>query len=58
MTWIIRKAYESPFLHVSDLDLHLREQVKQLTNGAQTPVTTIPKERLTNPKIFLAPSRT
>jgi len=42
-----------PWLHVSDLDIWLSARVKELTNGAQTPMTTIPGERFTNPRMFM-----
>jgi uncharacterized caspase-like protein len=42
-----------PWLHVSDLDIWLSARVKELTNGAQTPMTTVPGERFTNPRVFM-----
>jgi hypothetical protein len=42
-----------PWLHVSDLDIWLAARVKELTRGAQTPTTTIPGERFTNPRVFM-----
>jgi hypothetical protein len=44
-----------PWLYVSDLDIWLSEEVKTLTKGAQTPKTTIPGERFTNPRVFMIP---
>jgi uncharacterized caspase-like protein len=41
-----------PWLHVSDLDIWVRERVKTLSNGTQAPVVTVPYERLTNPVIY------
>jgi WD40 repeat protein len=41
-----------PYLYVSDLDIWLSARVKELTKGAQTPKTTIPSERFTNPRVF------
>ncbi len=46
------RAYDPPWLYVSDLDIWLRDEVKKLTHGAQTPMTSVPKERFTNPRIF------
>ena len=42
-----------PWLYVSDLDIWLSARVKELTKGAQTPRTTIPSERFTNPRVFM-----
>jgi uncharacterized caspase-like protein len=42
-----------PWLYVSDLDIWLSARVKELTKGAQTPKTTIPSERFTNPRVFM-----
>jgi DNA-binding beta-propeller fold protein YncE len=42
-----------PWLHVSDLNIWLSARVKELTKGAQTPTTTIPGERFTNPRVFM-----
>jgi hypothetical protein len=42
-----------PWLYVSDLDIWLAERVKQFTNGAQTPRTTVPDGQFINPKIFI-----
>jgi WD40 repeat protein len=42
-----------PWLHVSDLNIWLAARVKELTKGAQTPMTTIPGERFTNPRVFM-----
>jgi WD40 repeat protein len=42
-----------PWLRVSDLDIWLAARVKELTKGAQTPTTTIPGERFTNPRVFM-----
>jgi hypothetical protein len=42
-----------PWLYVSDLDIWLAERVKKLTNGTQTPRTTVHHERFTNPKVFM-----
>ena len=42
-------------IYVSDLDLYLRERVRELTNGAQTPVVLFDKNRFLNPPLFLAP---
>ena len=44
---------EPPWLRVSDLDVWLSARVKELTKGAQTPRTTIPGERFTNPRVFM-----
>jgi hypothetical protein len=46
------KTADPPWLYVSDFDIWLRDRVKVLTNGAQTPVTTVPNERFTNPRVF------
>jgi hypothetical protein len=40
------------------LDIWLRDRVKALTNGAQTPQTTVPEQRFTNPKIFMVQTAT
>jgi uncharacterized caspase-like protein len=42
-----------PWLHVSDLNIWLSARVKELTKGAQTPMTSIPGERFTNPRVFM-----
>ncbi len=47
---------EPPWLYVSDLDIWLRDKVKALTSGAQTPQTIVPEQRFTNPRIFMVPS--
>jgi WD40 repeat protein len=44
---------QPPWLRVSDLEIWLSARVKELTNGAQTPTTTIPGERFTNPRVFM-----
>ncbi len=49
---------EPPWLYVSDLEIWLREKVKALTNGAQTPQTIVPQQRFTNPRIFMVPTAT
>jgi hypothetical protein len=41
-----------PWLHVSDLQIWLADRVKKLSDGAQTPTTTVPFERFTNPVIY------
>ncbi len=41
-----------PWLYVSDLEIWLSERVKKLTDGAQTPKTTVPGERFSNPRVF------
>jgi uncharacterized caspase-like protein len=46
-----------PWLRVSDLEIWLSDRVKTLTNGAQTPKTTVPGERFTNPRVFRAGSQ-
>jgi WD40 repeat protein len=45
--------HEPPWVRVTDLEMWLSDRVKKLTNGAQTPRTTIPGERLTNPRVFM-----
>jgi WD40 repeat protein len=47
-----KAARDPPWLYVSDLNLWLRDEVKRLTNGAQTPQTTFPEQRLIDPRIF------
>jgi hypothetical protein len=42
-----------PWLRVRDLEIWLAARVKELTKGAQTPRTTIPGERLINPRVFM-----
>jgi WD40 repeat protein len=42
-----------PWLRVSDLEIWLTARVKELTKGAQTPRTTVPGERLINPRVFM-----
>jgi hypothetical protein len=44
---------EPPYLYVSDFDRWLRQRVKDLTDGAQTPQTTVPYKLLTNPRVFI-----
>jgi WD40 repeat protein len=46
-------THEPPYLYVADFDLWLSRRVKALTNGAQTPRTTVPGERFTNPRVFM-----
>jgi WD40 repeat protein len=46
-------SHEPPYLYVTDFDIWLRQRVKDLTNGAQTPQTTVPGERLVNPRVFI-----
>src|SRR5262245_11158820 len=42
-----------PWLRVSDLEIWLAAGGKELTKGAQTPRTTIPGERLSNPRLLM-----
>jgi WD40 repeat protein len=46
-----------PWLYVSDLEIWLSDEVNKLTKGAQTPKTTVPGERFTNPRVFMIQAR-
>ena len=49
-----KASREPPWLYVSDLEIWLSREVKRLTNGAQTPTASFPKERMIDPRIFRA----